>query len=77
LSGDPFVLESNVLPLLLPLLHLSFNSNSVSFVERGRKYISCSRAQGTLATPLQANKKFPERGVNGKKDQKIAKKIKK
>jgi len=34
------------------LLHLIFNSNSLSFVERGRKNISCSRAQGTLATPL-------------------------
>jgi len=29
-----------------------FNSNSVSFVEGGRKNISCSRAQGSLATPL-------------------------
>jgi len=34
------------------LLHLFFNLNSVSFVERGRKNISCPRAQGTLATPL-------------------------
>jgi len=34
------------------LLHLFFNSNSVSFAEGGRKNISCSRAQGTLATPL-------------------------
>jgi len=34
------------------LLHLSFNSNSVSFVEGGRKNISCLRAQGTLVTPL-------------------------
>jgi len=41
---------TNVLPLLLP--HLFFNSNSVSFVEGGRKNISCPRAQGTLATPL-------------------------
>jgi len=34
------------------LLHLFFNSNSVSFAEEGRKNISCPRAQGTLATPL-------------------------
>jgi len=34
------------------LLYLSFNSNSISFVEGGRKNISCPRAQGTLATPL-------------------------
>jgi len=34
------------------LLHLLFNSNSVSLVEEGRKNISCPRAQGTLATPL-------------------------
>jgi len=34
------------------LLHLFFISNSVIFIERGRKYISCPRAQGTLATPL-------------------------
>jgi len=34
------------------LLHLFFNSNSVSFVEGERKNISCPRAQGTLATPL-------------------------
>jgi len=34
------------------LLHLFFNSNFVSFVEGGRKNISCPRAQGTLATPL-------------------------
>jgi len=34
------------------LLHLFFNSNSVSFVEGGHKNISCPRAQGTLATPL-------------------------
>jgi len=37
---------------LFALLHLSFNSNSVSFVEKGRKNISCSRAQVTLAMPL-------------------------
>jgi len=34
------------------LLYQFFNSNSVSFVEGGRKSISCPRAQGTLATPL-------------------------
>jgi len=34
------------------LLHLSFYSNPVSFVEGERKNISCPRAQGTLATPL-------------------------
>jgi len=34
------------------LLHLFFNSNSVTFVEGGRKNISCPRAQGTLVTPL-------------------------
>jgi len=33
-------------------LHLFFNSNSVSFVEEGRKNICCLRAQGTLSTPL-------------------------
>jgi len=36
------------------LLQLFFNSNSVSFVEEGRKNISCSRTQGTLATLLRA-----------------------
>jgi len=34
------------------LLYQFFNSNSGSFVEGGRKNISCPRAQGTLATPL-------------------------
>jgi len=34
------------------LLHLFFNTNFVSFVEGGRKNISCPKAQGTLATPL-------------------------
>jgi len=34
------------------LLHLLFNSNSVSFVEGERKNIFCPRAQGTLATLL-------------------------
>jgi len=44
----------NVLPLLLPhFLHLYFYSNSVSFVEGGRKSISYPRAQGILAPPLQ------------------------
>jgi len=38
------------------LLHLSFNSNSVNFIEGGRKNISCPRAQGTLATPLTPTK---------------------
>jgi len=47
------VTTANILLLLFPsLLHHFFNSNSVSFVERGRKNISCPRAQGTLATPL-------------------------
>jgi len=30
------------------LLYLFFNSNSVSFVEGGRKNTSCPRAQGTV-----------------------------
>jgi len=34
------------------LLQVFFFSNYVVFVDRGRKIISCSRAQGTLATPL-------------------------
>jgi len=34
------------------LLHLFFTSNSVVFVDRGRKNVSCSRAQSKLATPL-------------------------
>jgi len=34
------------------LLPLSFNSNSVSFFEGGRKHIICPRAQVTLVTPL-------------------------
>jgi len=34
------------------LLHLFFSSNSEVFVDRGRKNISCPRAQGTLAMPL-------------------------
>jgi len=34
------------------LLHLIFFSNSVVFVDRGRKIIPCPRAQGTLATPM-------------------------
>jgi len=33
-------------------LQLFFTSNSVVFVDRGRKNIFCLRAQGTLATPL-------------------------
>jgi len=36
----------------LKFLQLFFTSNSVVFVGRGRKNISCSRAQGTLATSL-------------------------
>jgi len=45
--------------LLLPqLLHLFFTSNSVVFVDGGRKIIPCSRAQGTLATPLILNYNF-------------------
>jgi len=34
------------------ILHLFLNSNSVNFVEGGRKNISFPRVQGTLATPL-------------------------
>jgi len=33
-------------------LQLFFTSNSVGFVDKGRKNISCPRAQGNLATPL-------------------------
>jgi len=33
-------------------LHLFFNLDSLSFVERGRKNISFPRAQSTLAMPL-------------------------
>jgi len=44
------ITTANILPLLL--LHLFFNSISVSFVEGGRKIISCPRAHGTLVTPL-------------------------
>jgi len=33
-------------------IQLFFTSNSVVFVGRGRKNISCPKAQGTLATPL-------------------------
>jgi len=43
------------------LLQLFFNSNSVSFVEGGCKNISCPRAQGTLATPLQGVSKRMDR----------------
>jgi len=43
----------NVFLLFLhSLLHLFFTSNSVVFADRGRKKISCPRAQGILATPL-------------------------
>jgi len=42
--------------VLLLLLQHFFTSNSIVFVERGRKNISCPRAQGTLATPLKKNK---------------------
>jgi len=39
--------------LLLPqFLHLFFASYSVVFVQRGRKNISCPRAQGIQVTPL-------------------------
>jgi len=34
------------------LLYLFITSNSVVFVDRGRKTIPCPRAQGSLATPL-------------------------
>jgi len=34
------------------ILHLFFTLNFVIFVDVGRKNISCSRAQGTLATTL-------------------------
>jgi len=37
-------------------LHLFFTSNSEVFVDRGCKNISCSRAQGTLATPLHQDR---------------------
>jgi len=37
-------------------LQLFFTSNSVAFVDRERKNISCPRAQGTLATPLNDTK---------------------
>jgi len=33
-----------------------FHFKLCSFVERGRKNISCSRAQGTLATPQKMKK---------------------
>jgi len=39
-------------------LQLFFTSNSVVFVGRGRKNISCPRAQGTLATPLDLQSDF-------------------
>jgi len=42
------------------LFHLFFNSNFVSFVEGGRKNISCPRAQGTLATPLAPEAPFSD-----------------
>jgi len=38
--------------LLLLLLHLFFISNTVALVDGGYMNASCSRAQGTLATPL-------------------------
>jgi len=38
--------------LLLLFLRLFFSSTSLVFVDRGRKNISCPRAQGTLDTPL-------------------------
>jgi len=38
--------------LLSTLLHLFFPSNSVVFVDGGRKNISCPWVQGTLATSL-------------------------
>jgi len=41
------------------LMHLFFNSNSASFVEGGRKNISCPMALGTLATPLATKRKNP------------------
>jgi len=37
------------------LLHLFFISNLEVFVDRGRKNVSCPRAQGTLAMPLDVN----------------------
>jgi len=40
--------------LLLPIFAPIFNFNSVVFVDRGRKNISCPRAQDTLATPLSS-----------------------
>jgi len=44
------------------ILHLFFNSNSVSFVEGGQKNISCPRAQGTLATPLPQSGGYVQSG---------------
>jgi len=38
--------------LLTRFLHLFFTSNSIVFVDRGRKNFPCPRAQGTVATPL-------------------------
>jgi len=39
-------------------LHLFFTSKSVVYVDGGRKSISCTRAQNTLATPLSAQDGF-------------------
>jgi len=44
------------------LLHLFFTSNSVVFIDRGRKNISCPRAQDTLATPLHQKQHMVTRG---------------
>jgi len=49
----------NVLLLLHPhFCTYFFTLNSVVFVDVGRKNISCSRAQGTLATPLNICTQF-------------------
>jgi len=40
---------------IFQILQLFFTPNSVTFVDKRRKNISCPRAQGTLATPLIRN----------------------
>jgi len=40
------------------LLHLLFTSNSVVFVDGGRKIVSCPGAQGTLAMTLCMQKRL-------------------
>jgi len=45
------------------LLRLFFTLNSVVFLDRERKNISCPRAQGTLVTPLSPNRDRPATGL--------------